>query len=87
MREWLLKTVEEIKAAIEAAVPGAGVTILPNPGPSGQHSLLLAPGHAIAGGGVSARRCGTGARFSLECDRRGLARQGDLREGQGDADR
>jgi NADH-quinone oxidoreductase subunit C len=37
-----LKTVEEIKAAIEAAVPGAGVTVIPNPGPSGQHSLLLA---------------------------------------------
>jgi NADH-quinone oxidoreductase subunit C len=41
-----LKTVEEIKAAIEAAVPGAGVTILLNPGPSGQHSLLLAHEHA-----------------------------------------
>jgi NADH-quinone oxidoreductase subunit C len=36
-----LKTVEEIKAAIEAAVPGARVTIVPNPSPSGQHSLLL----------------------------------------------
>ncbi|MGA8044028.1 MAG: NADH-quinone oxidoreductase subunit C [Terracidiphilus sp.] len=36
-----MKTVEEIKAAIEAAVPGAGVEIVPNPGPSGQHSLLL----------------------------------------------
>jgi NADH-quinone oxidoreductase subunit C len=41
-----MKTVEEIKAAIEAAVPGAGVTILFNPGPSGQHSLLLAQEHA-----------------------------------------
>jgi NADH-quinone oxidoreductase subunit C len=41
-----LKTVEEIKAAIEAAVPGAGVTILPNPSPSGQHSLLLTQEHA-----------------------------------------
>jgi len=36
-----LKTVEEIKSAIEAAVPGAGVEILLNPGPSGQHSLVL----------------------------------------------
>jgi NADH-quinone oxidoreductase subunit C len=36
-----LKTVEEIKAAIEAAVPGARVTTVPNPSPSGQHSLLL----------------------------------------------
>ena len=41
-----MKTVEEIKAAIEAAVPGAGVEIVPNPGPSGQHSLLLSPGKA-----------------------------------------
>lgn len=38
-----MKTVEEIKAAIEAAVPGAGVTIIPNPSPSAQHSLLLDP--------------------------------------------
>ena len=38
-----MKTVEEIKAAIEAAVPGAGVEIVPNPGPSGQHSLRLKP--------------------------------------------
>jgi NADH-quinone oxidoreductase subunit C len=41
-----MKTVEEIKAAIEKAVPGAGVTIVSNPSPSGQHSLLLAPEHA-----------------------------------------
>ena len=38
-----MKTVEEIKAAIEAAVPGAGVEIVPNPSVSGQHSLRLAP--------------------------------------------
>jgi NADH-quinone oxidoreductase subunit C len=44
----LMKTVEEIKAAIEAAVPGAGVEIVPNPSPSGQHSLRLAPGNALA---------------------------------------
>lgn len=43
-----MKTVEEIKAAIEAAVPGAGVEILPNPGPSAQHSLRLAPERAVA---------------------------------------
>ncbi len=43
-----VKTVEEIKAAIEAAVPGAGVEIVPNPSPSAQHSLLLDPIHAIA---------------------------------------
>jgi len=43
-----LKTVEEIKAAIEAAVPGAGVQIVPNPSPSGQHSLRLSPSHATS---------------------------------------
>jgi len=43
-----LKTVEEIKAAILAAVPGAGVEIVSNPSVSGQHSLLIAPGNAVA---------------------------------------
>ena len=43
-----MKTVEEIKAAIVAAVPGAGVEIVPNPSPSSQHSLLLKPEHAVA---------------------------------------
>ena len=43
-----MKTAEEIKAAIEAAVPGAGVKLIPNPSPSAQHSLLLLPSHAIA---------------------------------------
>jgi len=38
-----LKTIEEIKAAIEAAVPSARVEIVSNPGPSGQHSLRLTP--------------------------------------------
>jgi len=42
-----LKTVEEIKAAIEAAVPEAGMKIIPNGSPSGQHSLLLNPVHAM----------------------------------------
>jgi len=43
-----LKTVEEIKAAIETAVPGSGVTIVTNSGPAAQHSLLLQPGSAVA---------------------------------------
>ncbi len=43
-----MMTVEEIKAAIEAAVPGSGVEIVPNPSVSGQHSLRLDPGHAVA---------------------------------------
>ena len=42
-----MKTPEEIKAMIEAAVPGAGVEIVPNPSVSGQHSLRLAPGRAL----------------------------------------
>jgi len=42
-----LKTVEEIKAAIEAAVPGAGVEMVLNPSASGQHSLRMTPDHAV----------------------------------------
>ena len=42
-----MKTVEEIKAAIDAAVPGATVEIVPNPSVSGQHSLRLDPEHAV----------------------------------------
>lgn len=43
-----MKTIEEIKAAIEAAVPGAGVEIINNPSPSAQHSLLLQRETALA---------------------------------------
>ncbi len=43
-----MKTLEEIKVAIEAAIPGAGVEIVSNTGPSAQHSLRLAPEHAVA---------------------------------------
>ncbi|MGC2163358.1 MAG: NADH-quinone oxidoreductase subunit C [Silvibacterium sp.] len=43
-----MQTVEQIKAAIEAAVPGAGVEIVTNPSPSAQHSLRVAPEHAVA---------------------------------------
>jgi NADH-quinone oxidoreductase subunit C len=42
-----MKTVEEIKVAIEAAVPDAGVEIISNPSVSGQHSLRLVPEHAV----------------------------------------
>lgn len=41
-----MKTVEEIKAAIELAVPGAGVEVVMNPSVSGQHSLRLQPATA-----------------------------------------
>ena len=50
-----LKTVEEIKAAIEAAVPGAGVEFVPNPSPSAQHSLRLAPESAVYNVNFAAR--------------------------------
>lgn len=43
-----MKSVEEIKAAIEEAVPGATVEFVPNPGPAGEHSLRLAPESALA---------------------------------------
>ena len=42
-----MKSVEEIKTAIERAVPGAAVTVISNPAPSAQHSLLIDPQHAI----------------------------------------
>ena len=41
-----LPTPEDIKAQIEAGVPGAVVTLIPNGSPSAQHSLLLDNEHA-----------------------------------------
>ncbi len=38
---------EKVKAAIEAAVRGCRVEILPNGSPSGQHSLILDNEHAV----------------------------------------
>ena len=43
-----MKTVEEIRAAIEAALPYAGVEVVENPAPSAQHSLLLKAETAVA---------------------------------------
>ncbi|HEY6487584.1 MAG TPA: NADH-quinone oxidoreductase subunit C [Terracidiphilus sp.] len=43
-----MKTVEEIKAAIEKAVPGAAVEIVMNPGPSAQNSLRIGKDHALS---------------------------------------
>ena len=40
-------TAEQVKAAIEAAVPGCRVQMLPNASPSGQHSLILDHEHAV----------------------------------------
>src|SRR5450755_1755400 len=43
-----MESLEEIKARGEAAVPGAKITIVPNPGPANQPSLLLDHEHATA---------------------------------------
>lgn len=43
-----MKTVEEIKSAIEAAIPGVSVELVSNPSPSGQHSLRIVPECALA---------------------------------------
>jgi NADH-quinone oxidoreductase subunit C len=43
-----METLEEIKARIESAVPGANVQLIANPGPARQSSLLIDNGHAAA---------------------------------------
>src|SRR5438034_2701110 len=43
-----MESVEEIKARAEAAVPGAKIEIISNPGPAKQPSLLLDREHAVA---------------------------------------
>src|SRR5271165_1967689 len=40
-------TAEQVQTSIAAAVPGAVTRILPNSSPSAQHSLLIAPEHAV----------------------------------------
>lgn len=42
-----MKSVEEIKTAIQAAVPGAAVKVILNPSVSAQHSLLIGAEHAV----------------------------------------
>ncbi|MGH9616872.1 MAG: NADH-quinone oxidoreductase subunit C [Acidobacteriaceae bacterium] len=41
-------TLETIKSEIDAKIPGAVLEFIANPSPSGQHSLLIDPAHAIA---------------------------------------
>ncbi len=41
-----MESLEEIKARVEQAVPGAQLEIVPNPGPANQPSLLLDHAHA-----------------------------------------
>src|SRR5678815_2848700 len=43
-----METVEQIKARVETAVPGAQLTIVTNETPSAQHSLLVDATHAAA---------------------------------------
>lgn len=43
-----MESLDEIKARINAAMPGANVTIVPNPGPANQPSLLVDNDHAVA---------------------------------------
>lgn len=43
-----MKTLEEIKTMIEAAVAGVQLEVVPNPSPSAQHSLLVDPAHVVA---------------------------------------
>jgi NADH-quinone oxidoreductase subunit C len=43
-----METVEQIKARIEAAVPGSVIEILPNDSPSAQRSLKIDPAHGVA---------------------------------------
>ena len=43
-----MESLEEIKARLEAAVPGASITIIPNQSPANQPSLLLDNEHASA---------------------------------------
>jgi len=44
----MMESLEQIKARIEAAVPGAAISIIPNPGPANQASLLVDNEHASA---------------------------------------
>lgn len=43
-----LLSAEDLKAQIEAGVPGASITVIPNGSPSAEHSLLLDHAHAQA---------------------------------------
>src|SRR5258706_16174949 len=43
-----MESLDQIKARIEGAVPGAQLSILPNDTPANQPSLLIDPPHALA---------------------------------------
>ena len=42
-----MESLEQIKVRVEAAVPGAKIDVVPNPGPANQPSLLIDNEHAI----------------------------------------
>ena len=46
--EFSVESLEQIKTKLEAVVPGARLSIVPNGSPSGQHSLLVSNEHAVA---------------------------------------
>jgi hypothetical protein len=66
----LMKTVEENQAAIEAAVPGAKVEIVPNPSPSGQHSLRWRLSFAVDVATFLRDDADSCPRFPIQRDRR-----------------
>ncbi len=43
-----MESLEQIKGCAEAAIPGAKIDIVPNPGPANQPSLLIDNDHALA---------------------------------------
>ena len=43
-----MESLEQIKARVEAAVPGARLEVIPNGSPSAQHSLLVDNAHGLA---------------------------------------
>lgn len=43
-----MESLEQLHARLAAQFPGAEITLLPNPGPAAQHSLVLNPTHARA---------------------------------------
>src|ERR1700756_1521058 len=45
---FMMESVDEIKTRIEAAVPGAKIDLVPNPGPANQPSFLIDHEHAQA---------------------------------------
>ena len=43
-----MESLEQIKARLEAAIPGLSLELIPNDSPAAQRSLLVIPAHAVA---------------------------------------